>query len=75
MLAHEWRELEMLCKRIGDLRERIAAARKTGNAGMIEGLDAEMEQASRQRQHLVRHISMRLGSAAADPPRPSRRSA
>ena len=26
MLAHEWRELEMLCERIGELRERLAAA-------------------------------------------------
>ena len=26
MLAHEWRELEDLCERIGDLRERLAAA-------------------------------------------------
>jgi hypothetical protein len=73
MLAHEWRELELLCKRIGELRERIAAARKTGNTGMIEGLGAEMDQASRQRQLLVRHISMRLGSADADQPRSPRR--
>jgi hypothetical protein len=66
MLAHEWRELEIVCERIGALRERIAAAARTGNSGLIEGLDSEMDQATRQRERLVRHISTQLGSAAAD---------
>ena len=35
MLAHEWLELEALCERIAELRERLAAARKTGNAGLV----------------------------------------
>jgi hypothetical protein len=68
MLAHEWLELEALCERIADLRERLAAARKTGNAGLAEGLGAEMDQATRQRQFLVRYISTRLGAAGTDPP-------
>jgi hypothetical protein len=67
MLAHEWRELEDLCERIGALRERLAAAHKTGNTGFIEGLNAEIDGAIRQRERLVRHISTRLGSAAAIP--------
>jgi hypothetical protein len=66
MLAHEWRELELLCDHIGELRERLAAAHRTGNTGLIEGLDAEIGRAMRQRNRLMRHISTRLGSAAAD---------
>jgi hypothetical protein len=66
MLAHEWHELEMLCERIGELRERLAAARKTSNTGLIEGLDTEIDRAVRQRDRLARHIATRLGSAAAD---------
>lgn len=75
MLAHEWRELEDLCERIGVLRERLTAARKTGNTGLVEGLNAEMDRMLRQHELLVRHILTRLGSAAApaappDPPYP-----
>jgi hypothetical protein len=66
MLAHEWRELEMLCEHLGELDERRAAARKTGNTGLVEGLDAEMKRVMRQRELLVQHISTRLGSAAGD---------
>ena len=69
MLAHEWRELEMLCEHLGGLRERLAAARRTGNTGLVEGLDAEMDRVARQRELLLRHISTRLGSAAASRPR------
>ena len=72
MLAHEWLELEALCERIGRLRERLAAARNTGNTGLVEGLSSEMALATRQRQKLVRHISTRLGSTETDPPRTSR---
>ena len=72
MLAHEWLELETLCERVGQLRERLAAARKTGNTGLVEGLGAELDRATRQRQLLVRHISTRLGSAETDPPAGSR---
>jgi hypothetical protein len=71
MLAHEWRELEVLCDHIGALRERLAAALKTGNTGLIEGLTSEIGRAIRQRNRLMRHISTRLGSAAADPMRAS----
>ena len=66
MLAHEWRELEILRERIAELRERLTAARKTSNTGLIEGLDAELVRIIRQRDRLARHIATRLGSAAAD---------
>ncbi|MGD9618178.1 MAG: hypothetical protein AB7O13_20915 [Alphaproteobacteria bacterium] len=66
MLAHEWRELETLSGHIVALRERLAAARRTGNTGLVEGLDAEIDRAIRQRDRLMRHISTRLGSAAAE---------
>ena len=66
MLAHEWRELEALCDHIGGLRERLAAAHRTGNTGLVEGLDADIDRAIRQRDRLMRHISTRLGAAAAD---------
>ena len=68
MLAHEWLELEALCEGIAELRERLAAARKTGNAGLAEGIASEMHRAARQRQRLVRYISTRLGAAKTDPP-------
>jgi len=71
MLAHEWRELEDLCERIGALRERLAVACRTGNTGLVDGLTVEMDRATRQRERLVRHISTQLGSAAADHPRAS----
>ena len=67
MLAHEWRELEELCERIGALRERLTAAHKTGNTGLIEGLNTEMDRATRQRDRLVQYISARLGAAASAP--------
>lgn len=66
MLSHEWRELEVLCERISDLRHRYAAAQRTKNVGLLEGLRADIALARRQRELLVQHISARLGSAAAD---------
>lgn len=71
MLAHEWRELELLWERIAGLRERLAAAQKTGNTGLVEGLNAEMERVIRVRDRLVRHISTRLGATAAAPAAPA----
>ncbi len=71
MLSHEWRELEALCSRISDMRERYAHARRgKTNFGLIESLKDDIEKAVRQRELLVRHISARLGSAAAEPERP-----
>jgi hypothetical protein len=72
MLGHEWLELEAVCERIANLRERLAAARKTGNTGLVDGIGLEMDRAARQRGLLVRHISTRLGSTETDPPRPSK---
>jgi hypothetical protein len=66
MLSHEWRELEVLCGRISDLRHRYAAALKTNNAGLVEGLKADLAQARRLRGQVVQHISARLGWAAAN---------
>ena len=66
MLTHEWRELELLCQRISDLRHRYVAAQRTKNVGLIEGLKDDIAKARRQREFLVQYISARLGSAAAD---------
>lgn len=66
MLTHEWRELEVLCMRISDLRHRYVAAQRTKNVGLIEGLKDDIAKARRQREFLVQYISARLGSVAAD---------
>jgi hypothetical protein len=66
MLSHEWRELEVLCERISDLRHRYTAALKTNNAGLVEGLKSDLARARRMREQVVHHISARLGWAAAD---------
>lgn len=71
MLAHEWRELEVLCGRISDLRHRYVAAQRTKNVGLIEGLKDDITKARRQRELLVQYISARLGSAAAEDDRAS----
>ena len=65
MLAYEWRELEVLCDRISSLRHRFAAAQKTKNVGLLEGLRDDISRARRQRELLVHHISARLGAATA----------
>ena len=70
MLTHEWRELEVLCERISDLRHRYVAAQRTKNVGLIEGLKDDIAKARRQREFLVQYISARLGSAAAAPDEP-----
>lgn len=67
MLSHEWRELELLCNRISDLRHRYAAAIRTSNTGLIEGIKIELARSKRLRELVIHHISARLGSAAADP--------
>jgi hypothetical protein len=66
MLSHEWRELEMLCERIAELRHRYTAAQKTKNVGLIESLQSDLTLARRHRELLVQHISARLGSAAGE---------
>jgi hypothetical protein len=66
MLSHEWRELELLCERISDLRHRYVAALKTNNAGLVEGLKADLARTRRMREQVVHHISARLGWAAAE---------
>ena len=66
MLSHEWRELEAVCDRIGDLRHRLTHAQRTKNTGLLQGLKDSLELAQRQREQLVQHISQRLGSVAAD---------
>lgn len=75
MLAHEWRELEVLCERISDLRYRFAHAQKTKNVGLLDGLKDDIARTRRQRELLVQHISARLGSATAEPSRPPRSNA
>jgi hypothetical protein len=66
MLSYEWRELETICERIADLRERYSDARNARNAGLTGNLKNEIAVAQRQRELLVKHISARLGAAAAD---------
>lgn len=66
MLTHEWRELEVLCQRISDLRHRYVAAQRTKNVGLIDGLKNDIARARRQREFLVQYISARLGAAAAE---------
>jgi hypothetical protein len=66
MLAHEWRELEVLCERISDLRHRYTSAQRTKNMGLVEGLKDDITKAQRQREMLVHHISTRLSSYAAE---------
>jgi sigma54-dependent transcription regulator len=66
MLSHEWRELEVLCEKISDLRHRYAAALKTRNAGLVEGLKADLARTKRLRELVVHHISARISWAAAE---------
>jgi hypothetical protein len=66
MLSHEWRELEVLCERISDLRHRYVAAQRTKNVGLIEGLKDDIAKARRHREFLVQYISARLGAVAAE---------
>jgi hypothetical protein len=65
MLTHEWHELEVLCQRITTLRHRYAAAQKTKNVGLLDGLKTDIERATRHRELLVQHIAAALGSVAA----------
>jgi hypothetical protein len=66
MLASEWRELETLCDRISDLRHRYAAAQRSKNVGLIEGLKDDLVKARRQRERLVQHISACLSSVVSE---------
>jgi hypothetical protein len=73
MLTHEWRELEVLCERISDLRHRHVAAQRTKNVGLIEGLKDDIAKARRHREFLVQYISARLSATAADDEQPGPR--
>ena len=66
MLTHEWRELELLCERISDLRHRYTAAMRTRNVGLLEAIRDDIARETRQRELLVHHISARLSTVAAD---------
>ena len=66
MLEHEWNELEGLCERISDLRHRQSHAFRSRNVGLMEGLREDIARMQRQREQLVKHISARLGAAAAE---------
>jgi hypothetical protein len=66
MLASEWRELEALCDRISDLRHRYAAAQRSKNVGLLEGLKDDLGNARRNRERLVQHISACLSSAVSE---------
>jgi len=64
MLSFEWRELEVLCDRLSELRHRQAAAHRAKHGGLADGLKADIVKLRRQREQLVRHIAARLGAAA-----------
>src|SRR6266851_9490334 len=66
MLSFEWRELEVLCDRLSDLRQRQAAAHRAKHGGLVDGLKAEIAKLRRQREQLVQHIATRLGAAAGE---------
>jgi hypothetical protein len=66
MLSFEWRELEVLCDRLGDLRHRHAAAHRAKHGGLVDGLKAEITKLRRQRELLVQHIAARIGAAAGE---------
>jgi len=65
MLSYEWRELESLCERVMDLRERYDRAIRSKHMGLVNSIQEELALVQRQRELLVQHISARLGSAAA----------
>ena len=66
MLSFEWRELEVLCDRLGELRHRHAAAHRAKHGGLVDGLKAEIAKLRRQREQLVQHIAARIGAAAGE---------
>ena len=66
MLSFEWRELEVLCDRLGELRHRHAAAHRAKHGGLVDGLKAEITKLRRQREQLVQHIAARIGAAAGE---------
>jgi len=71
MLSFEWRELEVLCDRLSELRHRHAAAHRSKHAGLIDGIKAEIAKLRRQREQLVQHIAVRLGAVAGERSHPS----
>src|SRR5438270_13410939 len=66
MLSYEWRELEAVCQRISELRDRYAHARRSQNHGLVEGVKQDLARARRHRERLVQQISDRLGTAAIE---------
>ena len=66
MLSFEWRELEVLCDRLSDLRHRYAAAHRAKHGGLVDGLKTEIVKLRRQREQLVQHIAARLGAVAGE---------
>lgn len=71
MLSFEWRELEVLCNRLADLRHRYVAAHRSKHSGLVDGIKSEIAKLRRQREQLVQHIAVQLGAAAgagAHPP-------
>lgn len=66
MLSFEWRELEVLCDRLSDLRHRHAAAHRAKHGGLVDGLKAEITKLRRQREQLVQHIAARIAAAAGE---------
>ena len=66
MLSFEWRELEVLCDRLGELRRRHAAAHRAKHGGLVDGLKTEITKLRRQREQLVQHIAARIGAVAGE---------
>ena len=55
-----WHELEELSARLQKLHERFRAADTSNNVGQAEMFRQQIEQAERQRDALIAHISTRL---------------
>lgn len=71
MGSFEWMELQALTSEIDASRERLSAAKRTGDAGRAVALQEQIRAAEGRRERLLRHISTNLVSdsrAAASAP-------
>lgn len=65
MLAFEWHELETLGTRLRTLCHRYAHAQRSEHFRVIDGLKLEVARLERQRDVLLRYITVRLSLPAS----------